>query len=93
MPRVLEISDRDGGRCSEPVGGTELFRIQHWSLAVRPASCSNRVLDAVGVSGLGKPETEPQASAKAWYDRPGKEHPVVVSAQAAATHGAGYVRL
>ena len=45
-------------------------------------------------------DLDPQASAKAWYDRRGKEHPVVVSAQAAAlaevlataaTHGAGYV--
>ena len=44
-------------------------------------------------------DLDPQASAKAWYDRRGKEHPVVVSAQAAAlaevlataaTHGAGY---
>ena len=29
-------------------------------------------------------DLDPQASAKAWYDRRGKEHPVVVSAQAAA---------
>ena len=44
-------------------------------------------------------DLDPQASAKSWYDRRGKENPVVISAQAAAlnevlataaTHGADY---